>query len=62
MWQADLWVGTDSALTVVTRKLYWAYSKGEIGESTHKQNKETLTISTMGYSKESQPGVNFGDN
>ena len=59
MWQADLWVGTDSALTVVTRKLYWAHKERKIRESTHKQNKETLPISAMGYNKESRPGVNL---
>ena len=51
-----------SALTVVTRKLYWVHREKKRNQKTvtHKQNKETLPISAMGYSKESQPCVNLG--
>ena len=51
-----------SALTVVTRKLYWVHRKKKKRNQktvTHKQNKETLPISAMGYNKESRPGVNL---
>ena len=49
-----------SALTVVTRKLYWVHRRNRNQKTaTHKQNKETLPISAMDYNKESRPGVNL---
>ena len=48
-----------SALTVVTKKSCIERTEKEKSESTHKQNKETLPISAMGYNKESRPGVNL---
>ena len=56
MWQADLWVpecpdsGDQKAVLSAQKK------KKSV---THKQNKETLPISAMGYSKESQADVNL---
>ena len=56
MWQADLWVpecpdsGDQKAVLSAQRK-----KKSVI----HKQNKETLPISAMDYSKESRPSVHL---